>query len=111
MVSQITINNKNDAKCMDIYLREVQEHENSESEKRKIKDLISEPSGSKELSGDLSISNPRVGMSSRMAKSSRPTPKISDTRIYTYDEMIEHQEKLNDSDDFEFDISDVEKKF
>ena len=46
-----------------------------------------------------------------MAKSSRPTPKMSDTRIYTYDEMIKHQEKLNDFDDIEFDISDVEKKF
>ena len=49
-------------------------------------------------------------MSSRTAKSSRPAPKISDTRIYTYDEMIEHQEKLNDSDDFVFGIFDVEKK-
>ena len=27
-------------------------------------------------------------------------PKIADTRVYTYDEMIEHREKLNDSDDF-----------
>ena len=116
LVSQIVgykprLNNKNDAKCMDKYLREVQEPENSESVMREIIDMISEPSGSKELSGDLSISKPRVGMSSRMAKSSRPTPKMSDTRIYTYDEMIKHQEKLNDFDDIEFDISDVEKKF
>ena len=48
-------------------------------------------------------------MSLRIPKSSHPTPKKSDTRIYTYDEMIEHQEKLNDSDDFVFDISDMEK--
>ena len=77
---------------------------------REIINKIYEPSGSKELRGDLSISKPRVGMSSRMAKSSRPIPKMSDTRIYTYDEMIEHQEKLNDSNDFEFDISHVKKK-
>ena len=50
-------------------------------------------------------------MSSRTAKSSLPTPKIADTRFYTYDEMIEYWEKLNDSNDFEFDISDIEKSF
>ena len=63
---------------------------------RDILDLVSEPSGSKELSGDLSSSKPRVGMSSRTVKSSRSYPKISDTRVYSYDEMIEHREKLND---------------
>ena len=57
--------------------------------------MISEPSGSKELSGGLRISRPRVGMSSRMAKSSLPTPEMSDSRNYAYDEMIEYQEKLN----------------
>ena len=92
-----------------MYGQEIQEPENSESVMREIINMISEPSGSKELSEDLSISKPRVGMSSRMAKSSRPTPKMSDTRIYTYDEMIEHQEKLDDPDDFEFDISNMGK--
>ena len=92
------------------YLREVQEPENSESVMREIIDMISEPKGSKELSGDLSISKPRVGKSSRMSKSFCPTPKMSDTRIYTYDEMIEDQEKLNNSDDFEFDIPYAENK-
>ena len=73
--------------------------------------MISKPKGSKELSGDLSISKPRVGMSSRTGKSSRSYPKLADTRVYTYDEMMEHQEKLIDSDDFEFDISYAETKF
>ena len=50
-------------------------------------------------------------MISRMGKSSRSYPKIADSRNYTYDEMIEYQEKLNDSDDFQFDIDDVEKEF
>ena len=49
-------------------------------------------------------------MSSRMVKRSRPTPKMSDTRIYTYDEVIEHQEKLNNTDDFEFDIPNAANK-
>ena len=52
----------------------------------------------------------RVGLSSRTAKSSCSYPKIADTRVYSYDEMIEHQEKLNYSNDFEFDIPDAEKK-
>ena len=90
-----------------IDLREVQEPKNSEAVIRDILDMISEPSGSKELSGELSISKPRVGMSSRTVKSSPPNPKIADSRVYPYDEMIEYQEKLNDSDDFEFDISDA----
>ena len=63
LVSQIVgykprLNNKNDAKCMDKYLREVQEPENSESLIREIIDMISKPSESKELSGDLHISKP-----------------------------------------------------
>ena len=95
LVSQIgykpRISNKKDDKCMDKYLRYLREVQ--ESVMREIIDMISEPSGSKELSGDLSISKPRVGMSSRMAKSSRPTQEMSDTRMYTYHEMIEHQEK------------------
>ena len=57
--------------------------------------MIAEPSGSKELNGDLCISKPRVGMSSRMAKSSLPTPEMSDSRNYTTDEMIEYQKKSN----------------
>ena len=60
-----------------IDLREVQKPESSETMMRDILDMISEPSESKELSRDLRIS--KVGMSSRMAQSSRPTPKIADT--------------------------------
>ena len=94
-----------------INLLEVQEPEISESMMREILDLVSEPSGSKELSEDLSNSKPRVGMSSGKAKSFRPYPKIADSRNYTYDEMIEYQEKFNDFDDFQFDIDDMEKEF
>ena len=61
---------------------------------KEILDLVSELSGSKELSGDLSNFKPRVGMRSRTAKSSRSYPKIADSRNYSYDEMIEYQEKL-----------------
>ena len=50
-------------------------------------------------------------MSSRKGKKSRFYPKIADSRNYTYDEIIECQEKLNDSDEFQFDIDDVEKEF
>ena len=50
LVSQIgykaRINNKKDYKCIDKYLREVQESENSESVMREIIGIISGPSGS-----------------------------------------------------------------
>ena len=57
-----------------------------------------------------SVPNPRVGMSSGTVKSSRPKLKIADSRVYTYDKMIESREELNDSDEFEFDIFHVENK-
>ena len=65
-----------------INLRKVQEPKSSESEMTDILDLVSEPTGSKEMSGDLSSSKPRVGMSSRTAKSFRSYPKIDDSRNY-----------------------------
>ena len=71
---------------------------------KELQELVSEPSGGQELSGDLGISKPRVGMRYRTEKRSLSYLKIADSRNYTYDEMIEHQEKLNNSDDFQFDI-------
>ena len=69
-----------------INLREVQETERCESVMNDILDLVSEPSGRKELRGDLSSFKPRVEMSSRTMKISRSTPKIADPRVY--DETI-----------------------
>ena len=37
--------------------------------------------------------------------------RIGDQRIYSFDEIIKCQERLNDSDDFQFNIEDVEKVF
>ena len=49
--------------------RKDQESESSsETVMKEILDLVSEPSGSKELSGDLVNSKPKVGMRSRTAK-------------------------------------------
>ena len=91
--------------------QEVPEPGSSESVMKELLDLVSEPSGSKELRGDLSKSKTRVGMRSRIDRRSCSYPKIAYSRNYTYDEMIECQEKLNNSDDFQFDIENVEKKF
>ena len=55
-----------------IVLQEVKEPENSDAVMKDILEMISEPSGSKELKKELSIPKPRVGMSSRMVKISRP---------------------------------------
>ena len=43
-------------------------------------------------------------------KSSGPKPKVADARVYLYDDMIECREKLNTSDEYEFDVSNVQKK-
>ena len=48
-------------------------------------------------------------MSSGTVRSSRPEPKIADSRVN--DKMIERREKLIDTNEFEFDISHVEKIF
>ena len=48
-------------------------------------------------------------MRSRTEKRSRSYLKIADSRNYTYDEMIERQEKLNNSNYFQFDIDDVRR--
>ena len=45
-------------------------------------------------------------MNSKKGKKSGSCPKIADSRIYPYDEIIECQEKLNDSNEFQFDIDD-----
>ena len=37
--------------------------------------------------------------------------RIGDKRTYSYDEIIECQEKLNDSDEFQFCIDSGEKNF
>ena len=50
-------------------------------------------------------------MSLEKVRGSQPKPKISDTRVYSYDELIESRSRYYNSDDFEFDISPVEKEF
>ena len=37
--------------------------------------------------------------------------KVTDSRVYSYEEIIECQEKPHDYDDFQFSIDDVEKEF
>ena len=63
-------------------------------------------SGSKESSDISSSSKPSIRMSS--VKRSKREPRIGDRRRYSYDEIIECQEKLNDSDEFQFCLDDVE---
>ena len=72
-----------------VILQELQEPKSSETVIYEIMELISEPSGSKLLSENKRVSTPRVGMSSEKLQSSCPNPKISDTKVYSYDEMVE----------------------
>ena len=78
---------------------------------RELQELLDEPTplGSKESLNTPGISNPKVGMNLKKVKKTGLRSKIGDQRSYTYDEVIECQEKLFDSDDFQFRIDDVEK--
>ena len=80
---------------------------------RELQELLDKPapSGSKESLKTLSKSNPKVGMNAKKVKKTGSRSRIGDSRSYTYDEVIECQEKLYDSDDFQFSIDDVEKEF
>ena len=78
-----------------------------------IQEIMDEPvaSGSKENPEKPSGSVSRVGMSSHKRRKSKYKSKITDSRVYSYDEIIKCQEKLYDSDDFQFSIDDIEKEF
>ena len=76
---------------------------------RDLEELLDVPSGSKENSNISSGSKISMRRSSR--NGSKRKPRIGDKRKYSYDEIIECQEKLNDSDEFQFCIDDVEKNF
>ena len=78
---------------------------------KELQEMLDEstPSGSKETVDAPSKPNPKVGMNLKRWKRSGLRSRIGDQRIYSYDEGIECQEKLYDSDDFDDD--DVEKIF
>ena len=80
---------------------------------RELQELLDKPtpSGSKESLKTSSKPNPKVGMKAKRVKEAGSKSRIGNLRSYTNDEMIECQEKLYDSDDFQFSIDDVEKEF
>ena len=64
-----------------------------------------------ENKGEPSKPKPQVGMRSGMKKGSKS--RIHDSRVYSYDELIEYRPKRDDSDDFSFrfDLEDKEMEF
>ena len=80
---------------------------------KELQKLLDEPvpSGSKDDTRTPSKSESKVRMNTMKGKKSGPGSKIADSRVYTYDEIIACQEKLNDSEEFLFSIDDVEKEF
>ena len=78
---------------------------------RDLEELLDEavPSGSKE--GLNIFSGSKFSMRRSSGKISSKESRIGDKRKYSYDEIFECQEKLNDSDDFQFCIDNVENIF
>ena len=70
---------------------------------RLLKELVDEP----EPSG--SRMEPKKGVSSGTKKKSR----IRDSRVYSYDELIEYRPRMEDSDDdsFRFNVNDTDMEF
>ena len=87
--------------------------ESTDSVYREIQDLLDKPvpSGSKEIPKTSNGSVSKVGMSAKKVKKTRSGSKVTDSRVYSYYEIIECQAKLYDSNDFQFSINDVEKEF
>ena len=78
---------------------------------RDLEELLDEavPSGIKE---SLSIfSGPKFSMRRSSGNGSKRESRIGDKRMYSYDDIIECQEKLHDSDEFQFCLDNVEKNF
>ena len=78
-----------------------------------IQEILDEPiaSGSNENPEKPSGSVSKVGMSARKGNKYRSGSKFTDSRVYSYDQIIECRVKLYDSDDFQFSIDAVEKEF
>ena len=82
----------------------------SEDVYRQLKELVNEPVafGSK---GEPSKPKPKIGMRIGMKKGSKSW--IRDSRVCSYDELIEYRPKRDDADDdsFRFDLEDQEMEF
>ena len=72
--------------------------------------MLDEPvaSGSK---GECNKPKPKVGMRTGVMRGSNS--RIGNSRVYSYDELIEYQPRRDDSDDdsFRFNIEDTEMEF
>ena len=82
----------------------------SEDVYRQLKNLVDEPVGSGSK-GEPSKPKPKVGMRSGMKKGSKS--RICDSRVFSYDELIEYHPKRDNSDDdsFRFSLEDKEMEF
>ena len=80
---------------------------------RKLKEVIDEPSsfGNKKEKSKPDFKAVSRGMRAGAKKIAKT--RIRDTRVYSYDELIEHRHRMEEDDDdsFQFSIDDVEKEF
>ena len=78
---------------------------------RELQELLDEPvpSGSKVV--EVKSQPKVVKMSAKGSKKTGLQSKSREQRVFSYDKIIEGQERLNDLDKFQFNIDDVEKEF
>ena len=79
---------------------------------RRLKEVIDEPSSPVNKKGSSKPDFKAVSRGMRSSAKKIAKTRICDTRVYLYDELIEHRQRMEDDDDsFQFSIDDVEKDF
>ena len=79
---------------------------------RRLKEVIDEPSSPVNKKGSSKPDFKAVSRGMRSGSKKIARTQIRDTRVYSYDELMEHRHRMEDDDDsFQFNIDDVEKNF
>ena len=79
---------------------------------RRLKEVIDEPSSPVNKKGSSKPDLKAVSRGMRSGAKKIAKTRIRNTRVYSYDELIEHRHRMEDDDDsFQFSIDDVEKDF
>ena len=80
---------------------------------RQLKELLDEPSSSDKKKDKSKPNFKLVSLGMRAGAKNISKTRIRDSRVYSYDELIEYRPRLEDSDDdsFRFNLDNIEKEF